>query len=312
MSGFKILVVDDDPDIRALIESYLRPEGYELSFAQDGLTCLTLAQRERPDLILLDLGLPAGDGITVLHRLHKILPLSRIPVLVITARSPGEWKDVSLQSAATSFLQKPVDRDTLLSKVRECLGVSVPQVDPFLARCPQCGCELTAPSSIVREDVIQGIVAEVTRAVLSRISTPVSASCERESQRAEVAANRPTNESAVGPGPGKTRDAGQRHGRKLIQVKSALKSLVPQFIERRRADCRALAEALDGADFGSVAIIGHRMRGNGAGLGFEEITAIGGALETAAERRDRDEIGRQLRGLRAYLESIDVVYEGVS
>lgn len=122
MSKKKILVVDDDPAARVILEIYLQDGGFEISFAEDGVSCMTIARRERPDLILLDLGLPAGDGITVLRRMKQLNDLSSIPVIVVSARDAGEWQDVACQAQAVGFLEKPVERDELLAAVRDCLA----------------------------------------------------------------------------------------------------------------------------------------------------------------------------------------------
>src|SRR5258705_8641655 len=82
----KILVIEDDPVARADLEARLAANGYTVARAADAASALTVVNRERPDLILLDLGLPAGDGFLVLERLRKIEGLAAIPVLVIPGR----------------------------------------------------------------------------------------------------------------------------------------------------------------------------------------------------------------------------------
>src|SRR5437773_6076973 len=82
----KILVIEDDPVARADLEARLEANGYIVARAADAASAMTVVNRERPDLILLDLGLPAGDGFLVLERLRKIESLAAIPVLVITDR----------------------------------------------------------------------------------------------------------------------------------------------------------------------------------------------------------------------------------
>src|SRR4029077_12160381 len=83
----KILIIEDDPVARADLEARLEASGYSVARAADAASALTVVNREQPDLILLDLGLPAGDGFLVLERLRKIKSLAAIPVLVITGRS---------------------------------------------------------------------------------------------------------------------------------------------------------------------------------------------------------------------------------
>jgi CheY-like chemotaxis protein len=88
----KILVIEDDPVARADLQARLKAQGYTVALAADAASALTVVNRERPDLILLDLGLPAGNGFLVLERLRKIEALAAIPVLVLPAaaiRKPG-------------------------------------------------------------------------------------------------------------------------------------------------------------------------------------------------------------------------------
>jgi len=75
-----------------------------------------------PDLIILDLGLPAGDGFSVLERLKANLTLTSIPVIVVSARDRNENRERALKAGARAFLQKPVDNARLLSVIRQALG----------------------------------------------------------------------------------------------------------------------------------------------------------------------------------------------
>jgi DNA-binding response OmpR family regulator len=80
-----------------------------------------MAQKEQPNLIILDLGLPAGDGFVVLERLQGIDALSSIPVIVLTARDPQSNEHRTLQAGATAFFQKPADNNELLDVIRATL-----------------------------------------------------------------------------------------------------------------------------------------------------------------------------------------------
>jgi signal transduction histidine kinase len=84
----KIMVVDDDPDLRQALSLRLRANNYDTVNACDGYSAIALAQKERPHLIILDLGLPAGDGFAVLKNLQEYPALSVMPVIVLTARDP--------------------------------------------------------------------------------------------------------------------------------------------------------------------------------------------------------------------------------
>lgn len=118
----KILIVDDDADLRRGLNVRLRANNYETVFATDGMSAISVAQKERPDLVVLDLGLPAGDGFTVMERFKAIAPLSVVPIIVVSARDPQVNRDRALKAGAETFLQKPVDNDELLSAIRKALG----------------------------------------------------------------------------------------------------------------------------------------------------------------------------------------------
>jgi len=122
----KILIVDDDPDLRRGLNLRLRANHYDTSYATDGFSAIAMAQKERPDLIILDIGLPAGDGFVVLDRLQQSAALSAIPVIVLTARDPEFNRERTLKAGATAFLQKPADNSELLNVIRATLNAAWP------------------------------------------------------------------------------------------------------------------------------------------------------------------------------------------
>ncbi|MBZ5616712.1 MAG: response regulator transcription factor [Acidobacteriia bacterium] len=117
----KIMVVDDDPDLRQALSLRLRANNYDIVNVCDGYSAIAMAQKEKPHLIILDLGLPAGDGFAVLKNLQQYPALSMIPVIVLTARDPEANEKRTLQSGAVAFFQKPADNQELLSVIRACL-----------------------------------------------------------------------------------------------------------------------------------------------------------------------------------------------
>jgi DNA-binding response OmpR family regulator len=121
MTNSKIMIVDDDPDLRQALRLRLRANHYDTVNASDGYTAIAQAYKEHPDLIILDLGLPAGDGFVVLDRLQKDDKLSTIPVIVLTARDPQSSEQRSLQAGAAAFFQKPADNAELLEVIRATL-----------------------------------------------------------------------------------------------------------------------------------------------------------------------------------------------
>jgi len=117
-----ILVIEDDSDISRLLGVRLRNAGYDLAFATDGMTAMSVARQTQPDAILLDLGLPAGDGYLVMERLRSFPALAHVPVIVVSSRDPLTNEERSLTAGARAFLQKPIDVDRLLAEIRNALG----------------------------------------------------------------------------------------------------------------------------------------------------------------------------------------------
>lgn len=125
MSNKKILIVDDDHDVRLGYHIRLKANNYETFFAADSLSSITEARKHQPDLIILDLGLPGGDGFVVMERLKANMYLAVIPVIVVSARDPSPNRERALKAGARAFLQKPVNNEELLAAIKECLGDAV-------------------------------------------------------------------------------------------------------------------------------------------------------------------------------------------
>jgi DNA-binding response OmpR family regulator len=115
----KILIVEDDPVWRQILHRLMKSENHEAFIASDALTALTMAQKERPDLILLDLGLPAGGGQTFLQRLRTFPKLMLIPVIIISGQELEQARATATGAAA--YLKKPVSHEELLTVVRTVL-----------------------------------------------------------------------------------------------------------------------------------------------------------------------------------------------
>jgi DNA-binding response OmpR family regulator len=110
-----ILIVDDEPKIVKLVRDYLERAGFGVRLAADGKTALSLARTEKPDLILLDLGLPQMDGLDVTRELRKV---SNVPVIMLTARSEESDKLVGLEIGADDYITKPFSPKELVARVR--------------------------------------------------------------------------------------------------------------------------------------------------------------------------------------------------
>jgi DNA-binding response OmpR family regulator len=132
MGNKKILIVDDDPDVRHGMHIRLKANHYDTFFAADALSSVTEARKQEPDLIILDLGLPAGDGFVVMERLKKVPSLALIPIIVVSARDARANQERVIKAGATAFLQKPVDNAELLAVIRRALGEPAQPTEPVV------------------------------------------------------------------------------------------------------------------------------------------------------------------------------------
>ena len=114
----RILVVDDEPKIVQLVRDYLERAGFAVSTARDGREALMRARQERPDLILLDLGLPELDGLEVTRRLRRD---SGVPIIMLTARDDETDKVIGLELGADDYVTKPFSPRELAARVRAVL-----------------------------------------------------------------------------------------------------------------------------------------------------------------------------------------------
>ena len=111
----KILVVDDEPKITQLVRDYLERAGFDVFVAYDGKTALSLAKTEKPDMIILDLGLPQMDGLDFTREYRK---LSNAPIIMLTARSEESDKLIGLEIGADDYITKPFSPKELVARVR--------------------------------------------------------------------------------------------------------------------------------------------------------------------------------------------------
>jgi DNA-binding response OmpR family regulator len=117
----RILVVDDEEEIRTLLENFLTGQGYGVILASDGNVALELAETENPQIIILDIKLPGLNGIEVCRRLKEKEKTKSIPVIVITGF--GDNKIVALDAGADDFVNKPFDLAELSIRVKSALRI---------------------------------------------------------------------------------------------------------------------------------------------------------------------------------------------
>jgi two-component system alkaline phosphatase synthesis response regulator PhoP len=114
----KILVVEDELKIARLVRDYLHQAGFAVIEAGDGASALSLARSEKPDMVVLDLGLPEMDGLDVTRRLRQT---SSVPIIMLTARSEESDRIVGLELGADDYIVKPFSPKELVARIRAVL-----------------------------------------------------------------------------------------------------------------------------------------------------------------------------------------------
>ena len=126
MEPKKILIIDDERVSQLAVATRLRSNGYSVVSAGDAIMAITIAKEEKPDLILLDIGLPGGDGIMVMKRIAAISSIALTPIIIITAGDSPHTQERAFENGAVAFFQKPVDFDKLLEAIQKVLRVPTP------------------------------------------------------------------------------------------------------------------------------------------------------------------------------------------
>ncbi len=121
MAGKKILVVEDEPDIRKLVHYNLAQERFTVLEAEDGEKALKILQREKPHLIVLDLMLPGLSGLELCRNLRERPETARIPILMLTAKASEADRIVGLEMGADDYLTKPFSPREMVARVKAIL-----------------------------------------------------------------------------------------------------------------------------------------------------------------------------------------------
>ena len=125
--SFRILIIDDEPQIRRFLRASLSAHNYTIIEAPNAADGLRLAATEHPDVVVLDLGLPDMDGIDLLQRLRE---WSRVPVIILSARGQESEKVRALDAGADDYLTKPFGMGELMARVRVALRHHLRQATP--------------------------------------------------------------------------------------------------------------------------------------------------------------------------------------
>jgi two-component system KDP operon response regulator KdpE len=142
-----VLVVDDEVQIRRLLRVTLEAAGYRVLEAATGADGIVEAAQRRPDVVVLDLGLPDLDGLTVLKRLRE---WSRVPVIILTVREADDEKVAALDAGADDYVTKPFSTPELLARLRVALRHTQPLPDDALFRSGDLEVDLAARHVTVR------------------------------------------------------------------------------------------------------------------------------------------------------------------
>ena len=137
----RILVVDDEPQILRALAANLRARGYAVDLAGTGEAALTLAQRHRPDAVILDLGLPGIDGLEVIQGLRG---WTDVPIVVLSVREREADKVAALDAGADDYVTKPFGMGELLARVRAALRRATPGDGEALVETPDFSVDLAA------------------------------------------------------------------------------------------------------------------------------------------------------------------------
>lgn len=118
----RILVVDDEPHIRRVLEVILGSSGFDVVLASDGMQWLDNLSREPVDLILLDLMMPGANGLEILSKIRANPERANTPVIILTAKGQDTDREAALAGGASDFLTKPFSPKKLIARIEEILG----------------------------------------------------------------------------------------------------------------------------------------------------------------------------------------------
>ena len=121
--NIKILIIEDNVEQVKILNMQLGGEGFEVVYAEDAVQAVSMAQQERPNLILLDIGLPGGDGFVVMDRLSKLNVTKLIPIIIITGQDKQHAKQQALNAGVAGYLVKPIEFEILFTLIQKALGL---------------------------------------------------------------------------------------------------------------------------------------------------------------------------------------------
>ncbi len=118
----RVLYVEDNPQNMRLVRKILKHVGYEFLEAENGLTGISIAKSEKPDLILMDINLPDIDGLETTRRIKALPDLSHIPIVALTGHVMSEHRELCLAAGCDDYISKPVDLILLVDTIARLIG----------------------------------------------------------------------------------------------------------------------------------------------------------------------------------------------
>ncbi len=119
-----VLMVEDDPKIALAFGVRLKSMGYTVHTASDAIGAVTQARKVKPDVVVLDISLPGGDGFIVAERLNRMVETGATPIIIITASQRPDLRERAMRAGAVAFLQKPFQATTLADAIESALAPS--------------------------------------------------------------------------------------------------------------------------------------------------------------------------------------------
>lgn len=112
-----ILIAEDNDDLRSMLSLFLKANGYGILEAVTGREAVEAAIRERPDLVLMDLGLPGVDGLSAVAEIRGHIPVAEMPILLVSAYDRLEYRTEAVSAGCSGYITKPVDPGELLKTI---------------------------------------------------------------------------------------------------------------------------------------------------------------------------------------------------
>jgi two-component system KDP operon response regulator KdpE len=119
MDSKTILIVEDDRDLLLAMSVRMIAQGFTILSAKDAASAIQSAAMNKPDLILLDLGLPDNNGFIVMEVVSQLRSVATVPIIVVSARPAEVYREAALLAGAKAYFQKPFDNDALMSAIRQ-------------------------------------------------------------------------------------------------------------------------------------------------------------------------------------------------